>query len=36
LDIVQKIWASLRKRFASPIFPSWLRACVNHFWRGCE
>jgi len=27
LDIVQKIWASLRKLFAPPGVPSWLRAC---------
>jgi len=29
LDIVQKIWASLRKLFATPGAPSWLRAW---FW----
>ena len=27
LDIVQKIWAPLRKLFAPPGVPSWLRAC---------
>jgi len=27
LHIVQKIWAPLRKLFAPPCVPSWLRAC---------
>jgi len=27
LDIVQKIWAPLRKVFVPPSDPSWLRAC---------
>jgi len=25
-----KIWAPLRKPFASPGVPSWLQACVHH------
>jgi len=29
LDIVQKIWAPLRKLFAPPGVPSWLRACLT-------
>jgi len=29
LDIVQKIWAPLRKLFAPPGVPSWLRACCR-------
>jgi len=28
LDIVQKIWAPLRKLFAPLGDPSWLRACI--------
>ena len=28
-DIVQKIWAPLRKLFAPPGVPSWLRACFS-------
>jgi len=31
LDIVQKIWAPLRKLFALPVDESWLRAC-RRFW----
>jgi len=27
LEIVQKFWAPLRKLFAPPVVPSWLRAC---------
>jgi len=30
LDIVKKIWALLRKFFAAPVVPSWLRACSWH------
>ena len=29
LDIVQKIWVPLRKLFAPPGVPSWLRACFE-------
>ena len=29
LDIVQEIWAHLRKLFAPPGVPSWLRACLH-------
>jgi len=28
LDTIQKIWPPLRKLFAPPGIPSWLRACV--------
>jgi len=29
LDIVQKLWTPLRKLFATPDVPSWLRACAS-------
>jgi len=29
LDIILKIWAPLRKLFAPPNVPSWLRACLG-------
>jgi len=29
LDTVQKIWAPLKKLFAPPGIPSWLRACLR-------
>jgi len=29
LDMVQKMWAHLRKVFAPPGVPSWLQACLD-------
>jgi len=32
LDIVQKIWDPVRKLFAPPGVPSWLRTCLKPSW----
>jgi len=32
LDIVQKIWAPLRRLFAPPGVPSWLRSCYSCYF----
>jgi len=29
LDLIQKIWAPLRKLFTAPGVPNWLRACLR-------
>jgi len=36
LDIVQKIWAPLRKLFTPPGVPSWLRACLKLWVAKCN
>jgi len=37
LNTVTKIWAPLRKLFALPGIPSWLRACERTFdWCGTQ